>query len=53
MENDVKEIRKKILRLIEKFDEKGIYGAIPYLESCEDMLDQVDEELEAYSGEAE
>ena len=48
MEENIKEIRKKIVKLIEKLDAKGIYGAIPYLEACEDMLDQAEEELEQY-----
>jgi hypothetical protein len=53
MENDVKEIRKKVVKLIEKMDNKGVYGAIPYLETCEEMLDLIDEELEAYAAEEE
>ena len=53
MEKDLAEIRKKIVKLIEKLDGLAIYGAIPYLETCEEMLDSVEAELEAYSEEVE
>jgi hypothetical protein len=50
MENDLKELRRRVVKFIEKLDEKGILGAIPYLETCEEMFDAVEEELEQYEG---
>jgi hypothetical protein len=48
MKDDLKEIKKKVEKLIEKLDNNSIYGVIPYLETILEEIEAAEKELKEY-----
>lgn len=48
MGSDLKEIKKKVEKLIDKLDDKGIYGVIPYMETILEEIEAAEKELKEY-----